>query len=406
MMNHGRVRESGRRSRAKEEETMQRDRNCKPGCLRATLMTVVVVGLLLIEGASVANASVSISSPSNGASVSGTITVKASVVNAWWAQLRVDGKPVGSGKASGNVQFTLGTTAYSNGSHSVAVLGYAQGSTTANASQTIKVTVQNGSSGSSSTKHFSTLAIGAGLPSNTYCSSLIPHETEMVPANTTSNNTMPTVAQLQEYARNGYTPNVYGGKWAYERVDGQYKGTTDMIMRWAACKWGIDEDVVRAQAMSEHWEWDQNRPGDKRYSQAQCSAGDINLWNFQCTNCCWQSWSIWQTKVYNDWQTWPMMLRSTSFAADFRYADTRACMDGDQAGYFDNFPVTNGHSYRNDFASRNTQTMLWGCIGAHYSGRWYDGNSGSGAIYYINYVKTLLSEKQWKKEWPNVNWPD
>ena len=406
MMKHGWVRECERRSRPKEEETVQRDRDCRPWCFKVTLVTVIAVGLLLVKCASASNASVSISSPSNGASVSGTITIKASVLNEWWAQLRVDGKPVGSGKPAGNVQFTLNTTSFSNGTHSVAVLGYAQGATSANASQTIKLTVSNGSTAQTATTHFSTLPIGASLPTNTHCASLIPHETEMVPANTTNNNTMPTEAQLQAFAKNGYAANIYDGKWAYERVDGQYKGTTDMIIRWAACKWGIDEDVVRAQSISEHWDWTQNRPGDKRYSQAECSNGSVNLWNFECTNCCWQSWSIWQTKVYNDWQTWPMMLRSTSFAADFRYAETRACMNGDQAGYFDNLPETNGHTYRGDFASGNAQTMLWGCIGAHYSGRWYDGNSSSGAIWYINYVKTMLSEKQWKKEWPNVNWPD
>ena len=54
-----------------------------------------------------------------------------------------------------------------------------------------------------------------------------------------------------------------------------------------------------------------------------------------------------------------MMLNSTAFAADFRYAETRACMEGDEAGYFDNLPVTNGHSYRSDYASGNAQTMLW-----------------------------------------------
>jgi hypothetical protein len=282
-----------------------------------------------------------------------------------------------------------------------------QGATTNNTSWTIKVTVANGSGATSSpTRHFYTLAMGASLPSDATCASEIAHETEMVSANTTNNNTMPTSTQLQTFARNGYTPDVYEAKWAYERVDGQYKGTTDMIIRWAACKWGIDEDVVRAQSISEHYDWTQNRPGDKRYSQAECSAGDVNLWNYQCSNCCWQSWSIWQTKVYDDWQTWPMMLTSTAFAADFRYAETRACMNGDMAGYFDNFPATNGHSYRADVDSGNTQTMLWGCIGSHVSGRWYDGNSSTGAIWYINYVKNALATKQWKQEWPNINWPD
>jgi autotransporter family porin len=385
---------------------MHGDQDWKRRVLKATLVAATAAALLLLKGPSAANASVSISSPSNGATVSGTITIKATVLNEWWAQLRVDGKPVGSGKPAGNVQFTLNTASYSNGTHSLQVLGYLQGAATNNTSWTIKVTVANESEASSSTAYFYTLPIDAALPSGSYCASHVAYKTEMVPANTVNNNTVPTTAELQQFARNGYTPNVYAGKWAFERVDGQYKGTTDMIIRWAACKWGIDEDVVRAQSFSEHWDWAQNRPGDKRYSQAQCSAGDVDLWNYQCSNCCWQSWSIWQTKVYDDWQTWPMILKATAFAADFRYADMRACMNGDQAGYFDNFPAFNGHTYRADLASGNVQTMLWGCIGAHYSGEWYDGNSSIGAIWYINLVKSSLAQKQWKKEWPNINWPD
>jgi hypothetical protein len=30
---------------------------------------------------------------------------------------------------------------------------------------------------------------------------------------------------------------------------GDDEGTTDEIIQWAACKWGIDTDVVRAQAV-------------------------------------------------------------------------------------------------------------------------------------------------------------
>jgi len=68
-------------------------------------------------------------------------------------------------------------------------------------------------------------------------------------------------------------------------VDGQYTGTTDMIFRWAACKWGIDEDVVRAQATNEHWSWDQlDSGGDKRYSESQCVNGEFSLWNYECVD--------------------------------------------------------------------------------------------------------------------------
>jgi hypothetical protein len=47
---------------------------------------------------------------------------------------------------------------------------------------------------------------------------------------------------------------------------------------------------------------------------------------------------------------------------------------------------------------------LWGCIGFHYSGQWYDGDTTSGANSYINYVKNVLAARDWKTRWPSVNW--
>src|SRR5262249_6827597 len=239
---------------------------------------------------------------------------------------------------------------------------------------------------------------GVPLPSGAQCAQKIPSEPEIVPDNIVPNSTVPTSAEITSYiAGGGYTRGVYKG-----RVDGQYQGTTDMIIRWAACKWGVDEDVIRAQGNNEHWSWDPlDAMGDKRTSYAQCHNGSFtDLWNYQCVNCCYQSWSIWQTKVYYAPQTWPMMYDSTSFAADYRYADQRICMDGKLATYFSNRPGYNGHTYSADCPSGNLDTMLWGCVGAHYSGNWYD----DGAIAYIDTVKGLLSSKSWKTRWPFINW--
>jgi hypothetical protein len=35
--------------------------------------------------------------------------------------------------------------------------------------------------------------------------------------------------------------------------------------------------------------------------------------------------------------------------------------------------------------------VLWGCVGAWFSGGWYD----SGAVNYINGVKTALAQRTW-----------
>ena len=49
----------------------------------------------------------------------------------------------------------------------------------------------------------------------------------------------------------------------FQGVSGNFYGTTDMILRWAACKWGIDEDVVRAEAVEES-SWNPERGGRLR----------------------------------------------------------------------------------------------------------------------------------------------
>ena len=64
----------------------------------------VLIALMLLN-AWISNASVSINSPSNGATVSGTVTVKAYVNSAYWSKLWVDGNGIDTA-AIGNVTFT------------------------------------------------------------------------------------------------------------------------------------------------------------------------------------------------------------------------------------------------------------------------------------------------------------
>jgi len=361
---------------------------------------------VLVSSSATSNAWVSITYPTTNAVVSGSVSVKASVTDDWWAQLAVDGKAVASA-APGNVSFNWDTTKVGDGAHTVTVKGYPKGSTIPDSSQSVAVSVLNHVASNPSIR-FGTLPKSAPLNSGSWCAQVIPFESEMVPNNNTPNHTVPTTAQLNAYAAGGYKDNAYDGKWAFARVNGQYTGTTDMIIRWAACKWGIDEDVIRAQTENEHWSWDQTTAhGDKRTSYSQCVNGSFtDLWNYLCSNCCYQTWSNWQTKVYYNWMTWPIMRTSTAFGADYRYAAQRSCMNGDLKDYFAQRPNYNGHNYAADIASGNLYTILWGCIGSHYSGNWYDGNANGGAIWYLNIVQDTLAQKTWKKHWPSVNWPN
>src|SRR5215470_8410894 len=54
------------------------------------------------------------------------------------------------------------------------------------------------------------------------------------------------------------------------RINGDFTGTTGEILRWAACKWGIDQDIVFAQAAVESW-WRQTTLGD--WESSGCPPG-------------------------------------------------------------------------------------------------------------------------------------
>ncbi|HEY6967879.1 MAG TPA: hypothetical protein VJA94_01640, partial [Candidatus Angelobacter sp.] len=142
-----------------------------------------------------------------------------------------------------------------------------------------------------------------------------------------------------------------------------------------------------------------------------------NLWGYLISNACFQSWSIWQTKVVfstpnlGAWTTWPAMNESTAFAADYRYGFQRSCMNGDRSGFFNDKGT--GSAYLADVANATTnpggesphqffnpvtgsnatnlEYVAFACLGAHFSGAWMDPNA-------ISYLSRLLDH--WKrKDW-------
>lgn len=253
----------------------------------------------------------------------------------------------------------------------------------------------DGASAAGPDVYFGTLGPHAALPSEHDCAIAIAPTAETIPTNIPFNHTSPTPSQLDEF----HSHPVFGANPPaadFFRVDGRYAGSTDMILRWAACKWGIDENVMRAQAWTES-KWRQGGPrpgdggGDKKFSPSLCVQGGFTaLWNFGCPNCCYQSWGILQTKVYYEWGTWPMIKDSTAFNADYRGADQRACMNGDYAGYFAS-AAQQPNTYATDIASGNIDRILWGCIGMHFSGRWYGARSSN----YISEVKGYRATRPW-----------
>ena len=76
------------------------------------------------------------------------------------------------------------------------------------------------------------------------------------------------------------------------RVNGNFTGTTAEILRWAACKWGINQNIVFAQAAVESW-WRQTTKGD--WETNGCPPGHgpgVDGMAGQCP----QSWGILQNR--------------------------------------------------------------------------------------------------------------
>ena len=148
-----------------------------------------------------------------------------------------------------------------------------------------------------------------------------------------------------------YGPVSAYGLQLIKRLDGNFTGTTDEILQWGACKWGFDENILRAQAVQES-DWHQSHVGDNG-----------------------ESYGILQVKRTYVKFTFPNSKNSTAFYVDYMLAIRRICFEGG------NLFIKNGYHGGDE----------WGCVGNWFSGSWND----SGAQKYISLVKGRLQNKDW-----------
>jgi len=182
---------------------------------------------------------------------------------------------------------------------------------------------------------------GAALPDEAACAAAVPRRGwEPRPENHTANQTRgrPLAAAP--------LPGL-----AFERVSGDFAGTTDEILQWAACKWGFDADLARAMAVQES-------------SWRQAAVGDHGT-----------SFGLLQVKGTAHPGTYPLARDSTAFGVDYALAWLRGCFEGDY-GYW--LPA----------AARGDQ---WGCVGTWYAGVWDD----AGATVYRTLIRRHHGEKAW-----------
>ena len=213
-----------------------------------------------------------------------------------------------------------------------------------------------------------TLPPGSALPSEATCAARVVPSGERRPINAVLNQTVGTVSS------SGPAP-VVG-----QPITGNFRGTTDEIIQWAACKWGIDVDVVRAQVAKESW-WHQDRAnssGDLTTNQSMC-APSLRTASGPCPDSIGLGqvrYSAHQAAFAND-----NAIRSSAYNLDYTYSVWRSCFEG-QLTWLNQFE--RGGQY--------AAGDLWGCTGVWFSGRWHTADAET----YIGAVQALLASRAWE----------
>ena len=228
--------------------------------------------------------------------------------------------------------------------------------------------------GATAPAHFRTLPPGAKLPSGKQCAAWV--RATPNPENKGVN---------RRY--NGRTGEHVGSNFLQgdepaadrliaPRINGNFTGTTREILRWAACKWGINQNIVFAQAAVESW-WRQTTKGDYGTDTSACPPGHRTL---NAQGQCAQSYGILQNRYPYEISSFPAAARSTAMNADTAYAIWRSCYDGYETWLN---TVQRGSQYAKGNA--------WGCVGRWFAGRWLT----APARQYIAKVKQYKRERIW-----------
>jgi hypothetical protein len=259
----------------------------------------------------------------------------------------------------------------------------------------------------------------ASLPSDSQCATQVHYSTwEPRPLNTKRNHVLvdPAAAHSSLAARQ-YDTGSYDSRWntaLRPRVDGQFTGTTDEIFQWAACKWGLPDNLLRGMAVREST-WYQylvypgNRPvnlwGSGDYfpsatadSKIFCDGIDqLGNYNYQAiygNGLCPKTYSItgimsWDAPAWqapnpafpgNQNGTFPFNRNSTAFAEDYVGSYLRGCYEG-----WIKWLGPSGD--------------IQGCVGSWYSGGWHDVDGDA----YASRVQTEIDNHTWLgSSWPTT----
>jgi len=228
---------------------------------------------------------------------------------------------------------------------------------------------QTGTPPNCSTASATTLPPGSALPDGATCRTRVVAAAEIRPQNSVQNATA------------GHNKNLSGTFKA--RVDGNFTGTTDEIIQWVACKWGIDVNIVRAQAAKESY-WTQANKGDWTTTASSCPPAHP-LGADGLAGQCPESYGMLQVR-WNyfgppaGFDSWPEAETSTAYNADMAYSSWRDCYEG-------NYGWLNTVEHTGTYAAGDAM----GCVGVWFAGRW----KTTEANTYTQAVQDYYNQKIW-----------
>jgi hypothetical protein len=207
--------------------------------------------------------------------------------------------------------------------------------------------------------------------SDSYCASAVtPDSWEPRPDNGQANHTIVSPPF-------GWDVENYWTRWRDKRakVTGNFTGTTTEIIQWAACKWGIDEDTIRAAAVQESY-WHMSTLGDVCGPVGEASYGLLQIKNMDCSG----------TIIHGGY---PDTVNATALNVDWYAARIRSCYDGD---FYDGGNwLYHGQTVDQIAAQNGWSYVFWACIGFHYSGDWSPGQP------YELQVRQILANRTWEE---------
>lgn len=123
--------------------------------------------------------------------------------------------------------------------------------------------------------YFTLLPVGAyrTLPSDAAAAARVRRSTwEPRRANASYNRVMPEHLRLRPVPPSAHAMDPRWNKYIIGRITGHFTGTTDEIFQWAAAKWGLPDNLLRAIAYMES-DWYQRNKGDYVHERAKCQPG-------------------------------------------------------------------------------------------------------------------------------------